>query len=120
MYYTHNFLLKTSLNLTKSTAAYVTSIIYFFYGVGRFINIFVSIKVGIKQMIYFNLMLMLISNILISFAIEHNVWITYLAFAILGFSYSSMLPSFISYFEHRLNMTMRVSTLLVASGRHIF
>lgn len=84
MYYTHTFLLKSNLNLTKSAAGYVSSIIYFTYGVGRFINIFVSIKISTKKMIYSNLSLMLLANIMVLFFIEKNIWICYVAFAILG------------------------------------
>lgn len=99
MYYTQHFLLKTTLNLTKSTAAYVTSIIYLTYGLGRFINIFISMKARTSQMIYLNITMMFIANVMIYFFIEHSIWITYLAFIILGFSYSSMLPSLIAFFE---------------------
>ena len=109
MYYTQHFLLKTSLGLTKSSAAYLTSIIYATYGLGRFINIFISMKVNITQMIYFNITMMLIANFMIFFFIEHSIWITNVAFAILGFSYSSMTPALLSFFEQRLNQTMKVS-----------
>lgn len=119
MFYTHNFLLKTSLNLSKSTATYVTSVIYASYGLGRFVNIFISMKARTSQMIYLNITMMLIANFMIYFFIEYNIYICFTAFAVLGYSYSSMIPSLISFFEQRLNMTQKVSTLMVAFGTTI-
>ena len=100
-----DFAVYIDLHLSKSTAAYMTSLLSASFACSRGISILIATRFKPMNMLYFNLVLIGVGNsMMLMFAniSEHMLWISLL---IQGFGYSCVFPGIYSFLEERINVT---------------
>lgn len=110
------FLSKSELNIAKGDAAYMASFIYMAMATGRLFTIAFALKTTCKILLFFNLSLILIGYITLTYFAVHSIFITWIAMIVIGSGLSSTYPLVLSYIENRIVITNTVQLYLLFAG----
>lgn len=108
-----DFAVYIDLHLSKSKAAFMTSLLSAAFACSRGISIIVATRFKPMNMLYTNLILIGVGNgLMLMFAntSEHMLW---LSLIIMGFGYSCVFPGIYSFLEERINVTNTVCGLFM-------
>lgn len=100
-----DFAVYIDLHLSKSKAAFMTSLLSAAFACSRGISIIVATRFKPMNMLYTNMILIGVGNsMMLMFAntSEHMLW---LSLVLMGFGYSCVFPGIYSFLEERINVT---------------
>lgn len=100
-----DFAVYIDLHLSKSKAAFMTSLLSAAFACSRGISIIIATRFKPMNMLYTNLILIGVGNgLLLVFAntSEHMLW---LSLVLMGFGYSCVFPGIYAFLEERINVT---------------
>jgi fucose permease len=106
--YLQTFSVHVDLKLSKSTGAYMTSALSASYTASRLMAILFATKFSTLPMLYFDLIVILIGNLIVMFyanTSETGLWI---GLIVLGAGFSSCFPAIYAFLEERINVTNTV------------
>ncbi|KAI1285827.1 Major facilitator superfamily domain-containing protein 4A [Halotydeus destructor] len=114
--YFTTFAINTKLSISPSKAAIMSGTLNGSFTVSRFISIFLATRMKVVTMLYMNLTIINIGNLLIWFSVytsfELGLWIGVI---FLGFGFSSSWPAVFAMVEQRINVTNVVCSILVSA-----
>ena len=116
MSYLTEFAVVIDLKLSKSTAAFLTSIMSGAFAVNRLISIFVAAKVKTKTMLYVSFVMLSAGNLILLFFANSSEVMLWIAVVIIGSGHSSVIPCIMSLLEERMNVTTSVCGLFMLSA----
>ena len=117
-FYLPSYLNKSDLRLDQDTIALMMASVGGAYALGRLFNILIAIKIDVLIILYFNLSLIVIGNLILSFATSsQSAWI---AILLLGFGYSSTFPALFAFIEQRITITNTLNSFLVFVTSSVF
>ena len=102
----------SSFNFDDTESSYISMILTGFVTFGRFVNIFLSLKIDTEFMIYINFTMMLGGNLILIFLSNHSVEFLWTGIGLIGLGFSSTYPLIIAFVEKRYLMTNSLSSLL--------
>lgn len=102
----------SSFNFTETEASYISIVLTGCVTIGRFLNIFLSLKIETEFMIYVNFVLMLAGNLIFVFLSDNSEALVWTAMCLVGLGFSSTYPLIIAFVEKRYLMTNSLSSLL--------
>jgi len=113
--YLYTYAVKSDIHLSPSHAAYVNSLFWCSFAVGRFISILVSVFLVPDKMLFVNLFgcFTAISFVLYLHQFSLALWIGSGAF---GLFMSSVFPSTLSLAEHYIDVTGSITSILIVSS----
>lgn len=113
--YLYTYAVKSEIRLSPSHAAYLNSLFWCSFAVGRFISILVSVFLVPDKMLFVNLFgcFTAISFILYLHQFSLALWIGSGAF---GLFMSSVFPSTLSLAEHYIDVTGSITSILIVSS----
>lgn len=102
----------TSFDFNETEASYISVILTGCVTLGRFVNIFLSLKIETEFMIYVNFLLMLAGNLILIFFSSKSVELIWTGIGLIGLGFSSTYPLIIAFVEKRYLMSNSLSSLL--------
>ena len=105
------FLTKQPYSFDEIKASYISIILTGCITIGRFINIFLSLKIETEFMIYVNFLLMFTGNLILTFCGNSSTLI-WTGIGLIGTGFSSTYPLIIAFVEKRYLITNSLSSLL--------
>lgn len=107
--YLPSYLTKSSLALNPKQAAYIVTILSFTKAIGRLITSFLILKANIVLMIYFNLSVVLIGNILLVTLGIKILAMTWVSLGLIGLGLSSTSPLLFCFVEKNISLRSKYS-----------
>ena len=111
--YFPTYLIKNN-HLDQTTAAYCLAMLSTATTIGRCVNIFLTMKIGIQTFLFINFGLMIAANLLIKFT--NSLYGVYAGMVLLGFGFSNSYPMMLALVEERITMSDRTMSLLNFTG----
>ncbi|XP_032217766.1 major facilitator superfamily domain-containing protein 4A [Nematostella vectensis] len=113
--YLYTYAVKSEVHFTPSHGAYLTSLFWCLFAVGRFISIFVSMFVKPDKMLLANLTGCFVSMSIMFYCHPYpmSLWIGSSAF---GLFMSSVFPSTLTLAEHCIDVTGSITSILIVSS----
>ena len=108
-----SFLSKGELKIEKDEAAFMASVVYMSMATGRLFTIIFALKTTCKILLFFNLSMILLGYITLTFFAIHSKFITWIAMLVIGGGLSSTYPLVLSYIENRIVITNTVQLYLL-------
>jgi FHS family Na+ dependent glucose MFS transporter 1 len=103
-----DFVIYSDLRLTKSTGAYMLSVLSATFAACRGISIIVATRVKTSDMLYTNMLMIGIGNaILLCYGNSSEKW-TWVGFMVVGIGHSCVFPGVYAFLEERINVTNSV------------
>lgn len=106
--YLQAFAVNIDLHLTKSTGAFMTSVVSASYTVSRGLSIFLATKFKTTTLLYFNLTMIGIGNVIVLINCNTNESGIWIGLIVMGFGFSSVFPGIYAFLEERINVTNTV------------
>lgn len=104
------------LKLSKSKAAFMSSVMSGAYAANRFVSIFVATKIKPKTMLYISFGMLTTGNLILLFFANTSEVMLWIAAVIIGAGLSCVVPCIMSFLEERMNVTTGVcSTFLISA-----
>ena len=103
-----DFVVYSDLRLTKSTGAYMLSVLSATFAACRGISIFVATRVKTTHMLYTNMLLIGTGNVILLIFGNSNEQLLWLGLIIIGIGCSCVFPGIYSFLEERINVTNSV------------
>ena len=100
------------LKIDQKTAAYCQSVLSTATTVGRLINIFLTMKIGIQLMLFINFGSMIAGNCLIWIVGSYSLFGVYAGMILLGYGFSNAYPIIIAYVEERVTLSNKIMSLM--------
>lgn len=110
------FAVVMALKLTKSKAAFLTSVSSGAFAANRFASIFVASKIRVKTMLYASFLVVVTGNVILLTLANTSETMLWIAVVLIGAGHSSIYPCFMSFLEQRMNVTTSVCALFVFSS----
>ncbi|KAI1288242.1 Major facilitator superfamily domain-containing protein 4B [Halotydeus destructor] len=113
--YLATFIINTELKISESKAAIMNGVLNGGFMVSRFISIFLATRMKTINMLYMNLTIIMIGNVLIwtcANLSEAGLW---LGVVTLGFGFSSSWPGVFALIEERINATNIVCAIFMSA-----
>jgi len=113
--YLYTYAVKSEVDLSSSHAAYLNSLFWCLFAVGRFISILVSVFLVPDKMLFVNLFgcFIAISFMLYLHQISLSLWI---GSGMFGLFMSSVFPTTLSMAEHYIDVTGSITSILIVSS----
>ena len=109
------YFIKT-LKIDQKTAAYCESVLSTSFTIGRFLNIFLTMKMEIETMLFINFCSMIAGNCLIWTVGGYSLFGVYAGLILLGYGFSNTFPIIIAYVEERVTLSNKIMSLTYFSG----
>lgn len=106
----------SDLKLSESESAYVLTGMTAAFAVGRAIAIIVVFKVSTKLILWTNIVLAVVANVILIGWATSNLTMLWTASIIFGFGLSSMYASFSAFIERYINFTNFIASLMIVFG----
>jgi len=100
-----DFVVYSSLRLTKSTGAFMLSVLSATFAIFRGLSILVATRVKTSHMLYTNMALIGIGNLLLLTFGNTSERLLWIALVIMGAGYSCVFPGIYAFLEERINVT---------------
>ena len=107
------FVTVIALKLTKSKAAYMSSVMSAAFAVNRLLSIVVAAKFRTKTMLYVSFLMICTGNGILLFFANSSEVMLWIAVVIIGAGHSSVYPCLMSFLEERINVTTFVCGLFM-------
>jgi len=108
-----SFLSKGELKFHADEAAFMSSLINMSMAVGRVLTIIFALKITCKILLFFNLSMILLGYITLTYFAIHSKFIAWFTMIMIGFGQSSTYPLVLSYIENRIVITNTVQLYLL-------
>ncbi len=106
----------SSLKLSESDSAFVLTGVTGAFAVGRFLGIFIILKVHPVLMLSFNIALVLLGNCFLYFFANDSITWIWLACCTIGLGFSTVYASFSAFMEKNLVITDAVGSIMIVCG----
>lgn len=102
------FAVVIDLRLSKSKAAFLTSVMSGAFAANRFFSIIVASKIKPKKMLYMSFLMLLTGNSILLFFANTSEPMLWVGVILMGSGHSSVFPCIMSFLEQRVNVTTTV------------
>ena len=106
------YLQKSKLKLDKATAAYCQGSLSTAITVGRVLNIFLTIKLSTKTMLFINYFFMILGNCILMTIGTYSLNGVYVGCCLLGYGISNTYPMMITFVDDRIKMSNKIMSLI--------
>ena len=112
-----DFVYYSTMRLSKSTGAYMTSVMSAAFAAFRGLNIVTATKISSERMLHIHFCILSFGNILLLFAgYTASVSLTWVSIVIMGMGMSCMFPTICSYMEERIVVTNFLTGMFIFSA----
>jgi len=109
----------SDLNLSESKAAYVSTGLTGAFALGRFLGIFLILKIAPIFILCLNLVLIIIGNVILLIWANSNLTMLWTSCILLGLGFSSNYASYSAFIERNLVFTNAIGSFMVVCGSTI-
>ena len=114
--YLQTFVVHVDLKLSKSTGAYMVSVIRGSYMISRGLNIFLAAKFNPKFLLMIDFALIAVGNTLLLIFANSDQTMIWIGIILMGFGFSPVYPMVYSFLEERINVTNTVCGFFMFSS----
>ncbi|KAI1290837.1 Major facilitator superfamily domain-containing protein 4A [Halotydeus destructor] len=110
--YLQTFATNVNTEIDQADASYMASIFFMAFAGSRFVSIALALKFSTVIMIWIDVILIIVGNIIIFFCATTSVTGLWIGVIVMGIGFSSCFPGVLSFLEERITVTDKVSGIL--------